>query len=518
MMRKLYALAITGLIAAPTAERALANWLEIQNIGYNQTTKEVWFDIRWRNSWRQAANANPPNWDAAWVFVKFRTCGTAANVAWTHGEISTTIAHHVIGGGLEPVLSDGSAVGIDPAPNNLGVMLRRNAVGKYVNAPWATCTLRVTNLDQVTGPLDVKVFGIEMVFIPQGPFFVGDGRFQTWHGGFLQTQITSEAAISIQAHHPAVTPWPSNTNISASYPKGFAPFHCMKYEITQGQYADFLNTIPAAAQLARYPGVCPYTPPATNCHLNRRYNLLNTGAPPDIYFAPQPDRAQNWLLWADISAYLDWACLRPMNELEFEKICRGPAAPVLDEYAWGSTSLTELTVMTSTTPLENGTEEALNADANCHMGGNNTVAGGITSSGQEFGPVRVGIFAKATTSGATARQLSGGTYYGVMEMSGNVAEIVVAASNHASLANYAKVWGNGELSASGTHDVSAWPAVPAPNTQYNPTVTVRGGSWAHDTAWNSLLRVSSRADNQWGYHLNTRGGWGAEWHGGRGLR
>ncbi|MDW8333294.1 MAG: hypothetical protein RMM53_03665, partial [Bacteroidia bacterium] len=92
-------------------------------------------------------------------------------------------------------------------------------------------------------------------------------------------------------------------------------------------------------------------------------------------------------------------------------------------------------------------------------------------------------------------------------------------SNHASLAGYMRQWGNGQLNATGNHDVSSWPAPAPPSSQYNPTVTLRGGSWYHDTAWNSLLRVSSRVDNQWGYHSNTRGGWnGYDLAGGRGLR
>ena len=34
------------------------------------------------------------------------------------------------------------------------------------------------------------------------------------------------------------------------------------------------------------------------------------------------DRACNFLNWNDLAAYLQWAALRPMTELEFEKICR----------------------------------------------------------------------------------------------------------------------------------------------------------------------------------------------------
>ena len=47
--------------------------------------------------------------------------------------------------------------------------------------------------------------------------------------------------------------------------------------------------------------------------------------------------------WADVAAYADWAGLRPITELEYEKAARGPLAPVAGEYAWGSTSIAAAT-------------------------------------------------------------------------------------------------------------------------------------------------------------------------------
>ena len=38
-----------------------------------------------------------------------------------------------------------------------------------------------------------------------------------------------------------------------------------------------------------------------------------------------------WLSWADSAAYMAWAGLRPMTELEYEKAMRGPRRPVPDE-------------------------------------------------------------------------------------------------------------------------------------------------------------------------------------------
>jgi hypothetical protein len=50
----------------------------------------------------------------------------------------------------------------------------------------------------------------------------------------------------------------------------------------------------------------------------------------------RPDRRMKhtgirWLSWADSAAYMAWAGLRPMTELEYEKAMRGSRVPVQDE-------------------------------------------------------------------------------------------------------------------------------------------------------------------------------------------
>ncbi len=48
------------------------------------------------------------------------------------------------------------------------------------------------------------------------------------------------------------------------------------------------------------------------------------------------DLACDGVLWRVGLAFAAWAGLRPMTELEFEKACRGPLKPVVDEYARGT--------------------------------------------------------------------------------------------------------------------------------------------------------------------------------------
>ena len=481
-----------------------ANGITVSNLSVNQAAGTVTFDISWQNSWRDAEN-----WDAAWVFVKFRECNAISD-PWTHGQISTNLSDHNFGQDLEPVLSNGSAVGIDPAPNNLGVMLRRTATGTFATVGPYTVTLRVTNLP-TSGSYDIAVFGIEMVFIPEGAYTLGtlDGSYSSStqaayafdqtgiSGNHDQRQyytITSENAIDLRWAGSGTTGNNSSITVLAAFPKGYKAFHVMKYEISQGQYADFLNTLPGNTANLRYPGNFG----------NNRNGLQSGGLYPDAYRSDRPDRAQNFLSWHDLCAYLDWAALRPITEMEYEKICRGPG-PSTGEYAWGTTNITPGTTI-GITP-ENGTEVFTNPNANCTYN-NVTYTGG--DGGQ--GPVRVGIHAKV---GSPSREASGAAYYGVLDMSGNVWEAVVMVSDPSGAVgtpSYDGKWGDGVLDwATGRANESTWPLG-------NPGgFGSRGGSWGN--FWYDL-RVSSRICSfpghtcLWTRNPDSR----HEHHGGRGAR
>jgi len=450
-----------------------ANNLQITNLSVNWANQTVTFNISWENGWR--LTIPPANWDAAWVFVKFRQCNAIGD-PWTHGQISTNLADHTFPTQLEPVLSDGSASGIDPAPDNLGVMLRHTATGTFATVGPYTVTLRVTNLP-TSGSYDIAVFGIEMVFIPEGAYTLGTlaGSHSSSTGAayafdqngnngdpHVPYTITSENAISLRWAGSGNT----GINVPAAFPKGYKAFHVMKYEISQGQYADFLNTLPSNTSTFRYPG---------NFGNNR--NRLQSGGPyPNEYRSDRPDRAQNFLSWHDLCAYLDWAALRPITEMEYEKICRGPGASS-GEYAWGSTNITAGTTI-GIVP-EDGTEVFTNPNANCTYD-NITYTGGDGGRG----PVRVGIHAKV---GSPSREASGATYYGVLDMSGNVWEMVVMVSDPSGAVGaptYDGKRGDGVLDwATGQANESTWPVG-------NPAgFGLRGGSWSEAS---SAQRVSSR--------------------------
>ena len=76
----------------------------------------------------------------------------------------------------------------------------------------------------------------------------------------------------------------------------------------------------------------------------------------------------------DLAAFLDWDALRPMTELEFEKMSRGPLLPIAGEYIWGNQTIAAATTISGTT--EDGTE-TITAPANANANyGNTTFNGG----------------------------------------------------------------------------------------------------------------------------------------------
>ncbi|MFM9020177.1 MAG: SUMF1/EgtB/PvdO family nonheme iron enzyme, partial [Sediminibacterium sp.] len=158
----------------------------------------------------------------------------------------------------------------------------------------------------------------------------------------------------------------------------------------------------------------------------------------------------NYLSWADLAAYLDWAGLRPITELEFEKIGRGPNTPVVDEFGWGGTTIVGLTALSNT----NQTNEVSNTTNANALYGNN-----LTS-----GPARVGIFATSISD----RNAAGSSYYGVMDLTGNVWEQVIKIENSTGR-SFTGTRGDGQLTSNGDADASSWP-------DYTGACK-RGGGW-----------------------------------------
>ncbi|MEI8203584.1 MAG: SUMF1/EgtB/PvdO family nonheme iron enzyme [Bacteroidota bacterium] len=464
---------------------ANANNLTVSNstlTGKNTTSHYVMvqFDVSWENSWR--TSTAPSNWDAVWVFVKYRVAGGA----WQHATLNTT-GYTAPTGSAISVTSDGK-----------GAFVYRNANGTGSNS-WTGAQLRWNygvNGVSDAAVVDILVYGVEMVYVPAGAFSLGSGA-STEYGAFYKSptntvpySVTSEAAISVGTtanylYYGNYSPFCGDRlgPIPAAFPKGYNAFYCMKYEITQQEYVDFLNCLTYTQQSTRTVDAVQTKAPnsAAGTYLYYAYpsrfkiKIATSGtnsSVPAIYATDNPYVAHNYLSWADLAAYLDWSGLRPMTELEFEKACRGPNTPVANEYAWGSTSLTQNTGITNSGLIN----ETSTNGGNCTYGNSPYVGG----------PMRVGAFATASTS----RVQAGATYYGVMEMSGNLNERPVTVGNSQGRA-FTGLHGDGVLATNGDANVTYWPA---------PTSGLgagfRGGSWKGETLNDNSygLKVSNRSD------------------------
>jgi len=443
-----------GLALLAAAPPAAANNIAVTNVvlvnqqAANQTV-DVQFDLRWDNSWRTVLNTGYPayqNWDAAWVFVKFQAPGSNT---WQHARLSATSGNH----------SPAANSTIDAVPDGMGVFVYR-ASGYTGDVSYTGTRLRwnygANGYNFAKGAsVAVSVQAIEMVYVPQGAFWAGNtngiinSSFHALNNDNAPVYIADANAFTIYAGAGSGAP----VAVPGTFPNGFNAFYCMKYEISQGQYCDFLNKLTSQQAGIRWPSASM---------INRFTIGTNTvGA----YTVDAPDRACNYLSWPDGCAYAAWAGLRPMTELEFEKACRGPVAPAAGEYAWGDSN----TIVNLAFEINDGYGNSTPLPTNA----NSLTVGG------ELGPCRVGIFATANST----RQSAGASFWGIMELSGNLWERCVTVGAAHGLA-FAASLGSGMVnSASGNATNADWYVADASGSGF------RGGSWY---SANTTVRVADR--------------------------
>jgi formylglycine-generating enzyme required for sulfatase activity len=520
----------------------------------------IQFNLSWDNSWR--TSSAPSNFDGAWVFMKYKDL----DGKWKHMHILTATPA-VVPAGFSSKLSQ---------VNNLygaaGVMIWRSANGS------GTSTLTGVRLpvQSLVGTYDLRVFAIEMVFVPGGgaahnfntaPFpnanmtnfssrmFYGDGDGTTetasafhsisadntavdvtasvnWQQDTIEVDANAlddaqlESGIIVDINRLVLLP-PYNTD-NREFPTGHTFFWCMKHEISHAAYRDFLNTLTYNQQIFNT-SVAPNSAIGTNAvggsFLNRSYLEIKTpGVPPSggstlgtaaVYgvdgntnniFDETDDGewiAMHRISWSQLCAFLDWAGLRPMTELEFEVACHGAGGgsflqPDVGDFAWGYTARC---TNTYTITGQRTTAEAISNT--CATDGN-----AIYSLTGLTGPARCGVFATATSN----RLQAGATYWGIMEMSGNVWERVVTVGNVAGRSFQGTInFGDGSLNDAGQADVNTWPGIngntdaTVANGAYNETngIGVNGaaGSGFRGGAYNTTppaMRIANRdraADN-----------------------
>ncbi|MBL7887014.1 MAG: SUMF1/EgtB/PvdO family nonheme iron enzyme [Flavobacterium sp.] len=453
------ALAIVLLFAV----KSNANNVEIT--GTSVSGNDITFNISWENSWN--ANVAPANWDAVWVFVKYQDCNTRL---WAHTNLSTVAGDH----------SAASPLQVDTVADGKGVFIRRSALGGG-NISATSITLRMTGLG--AGPYNFKVFGIEMVNVPQAAFEIGDGTSTATFNSITVNATSQTSGIT------SATIGGGGPTVPATFPMGYNSFYCMKYEISQLQYVEFLNSLTFAQQQTRI-ATDPTSAAGTYVTFGANYyrNGIvietpgNNAAIPAVFGCDATNGVINNvndgqsvvmanLSWADLAAYLDWSALRPMTELEYEKVCRGTMPRVAGEYPWGDTNINPFYSTTVLNPLQ-PTEVANNVV-------NGRCAYGLGSTSVIYGPLKVGVFATATSG----RSSAGASYYGAMEMGGNVLERTITVANASGVA-FNGTLGDGTLTAIGNANQATWPSVTTATG-----VGFRGGDYYNSAAY---VRTSDR--------------------------
>ncbi len=175
----------------------------------------------------------------------------------------------------------------------------------------------------------------------------------------------------------------------------------------------------------------------------------------------------------DLAAYLDWSGLRPMTELEFEKSARGDGYPLAYDYAWGDNSIASADDIT-----DGGTR-----DESCQTNGANAVYDNIFT---VQGPMRQGVFATNNSD----RLKSGASFYGIMELSGNVVERTVTVGSEAGR-EFTGLHGNGTIGIDGNATQIYWPGAVNGVVTGADGIGFRGGDW-FTGGFN--LNISDRTD------------------------
>jgi hypothetical protein len=397
-----------------------ANNMLVQNVttlGNDPVNKtiQVQFDISWDNSWRDEIN-----YDAAWIFMKFKD----ASGIWQHVQLNQT--------GF--VAGTGTANTVQVTADKVGSWLYRSGLGSgtfNANGMQLQWNYGLSGLTDVTG-LEVRVFAVEMVYVPEGEFNCAKGFYNSPENNAVEKTFLAPGG-NFPVVNSRLTPtltYNDGTNISlrikgdagvdfnndgivenVNFPTGYHSFFCFKFELTEQQYADFLNTL-TTSQVSTL-GIA-----------GSGISLVN-----GVYYTNNPNLACGNSNVSRFLSYADWSGLRPMSILEFNKVSYGPLLPVFAYLTWS-----------------NGGQGCV-ASHTLYPAWGSSGSGGHNYSNL----INVGSFASSTAN----RISSGASYFGVLEMTGNAHEPVVRL-NYTSLT---KEDGDGVLSANGLFNLLSWSSV-----------------------------------------------------------
>ncbi|MCR9251392.1 MAG: formylglycine-generating enzyme family protein [bacterium] len=388
--------------------------VNIGEIEFSNDSSSILIPVSWKNAWN-----NNRNHDAVWFFMKLDGKGREAS----HWKISNSAIK---------LVESNTQLSIKASSDNLGVYI--SAASDYRGDISCSLQIDIDKEELRYSPKSINevwAFGIEMVYVPEGQFVLGEpGNAVLDFGGLFKSDEKGEPAglISITSEGQVIEIAPKKDalyyktkrgyegdqqgTIPASFPNGYSPFYIMKYEPTQGQYVDFLNTLTEqqSHHRANFAGKTYY---------DRRGSISIKN---NVYVAELPNRPCNYMSWDDAMAYADWAGLRPMTELEFVKAARGPETPITNQFPWG-------------------TDSYENMQRNMQQNGNVEMEDGSDES----------------ELSDDTREKYGASYYWVMDLAGSMWERVITIG-HEKGRSFKGVHGDGNLNNYGFADVDDWPS------------------------------------------------------------
>ncbi|AEE50059.1 hypothetical protein Halhy_2176 [Haliscomenobacter hydrossis DSM 1100] len=417
-MKRIYILMslLLGVLSYISASNLRISAVKIET---EAATTFIQFTLAWENAWHNAKNH-----DAAWVFVKFKPQDPNYNAR----HCLLNLQGHQVREKMPATLLDPT---ISMSTDKIGIFVYPSKPYRG-NVQW---TLRLAldrnsiGLSERT-PGEWKVSAMEMVYVPAGGYYLGDPDTTARQAAafFSKTNPEANSLYEVKAedqvipigealgqlnYRPSESIYQGDRQgpIPAEFPKGVQAFYIQKYEITQGAYVTFLNDLGTQASFFRANF-------AGKGYAQSRGSISTEG---DQYVAKSTQRPLNFVSWDDGCAFADWAGLRPMTELEFEKACRGPVIPLAHVFPWGTDNKKELARfvdLDDELKLKPGLSEAQLSD--------------------------------------DKRAIFGASYWWVMDLAGSLWERVVSAG-HPNGRAYRGSHGDGRLSGYGYATNADWP-------------------------------------------------------------
>ena len=295
----------------------------------------VFLTVTWKNSWR-----NKSNHDAAWIFFKLRN----QNDGRSYKPCPVKLTGHSLINNYER--NDCLPSFFVPA-HQAGVLVYpssaiRGDVSWRIKVAVDSRLIRGIDFQNI---VFASAYAIEMVKVPSGSFYAGDESeyLQKNASAFYEAGskkrflIKSEDEFQVGSEDGSlnyeIKDMPQYRGdvkgpVPDTFPKGFQEFYIMKYEVTMGQYTDFLNA------LSNQPSAFRANFGGKQYQSGRGGIAIENG----VYTCRAVHSPANYISWDDGCAFADWAGLRPFTELEYEKAARGTVSAVASDFPWGTSS------------------------------------------------------------------------------------------------------------------------------------------------------------------------------------